>query len=257
MLDIDEAGPAAITYREIKRRIVNLHYGVGERLSEARLAEELGVGRSPIRTALLRLKSEGWISISPQSGTYIKAMTPREIREVTDLRMLLEMRATGDAAKRMSDAALADLRAEFDLRGPGILNGDADAFIALDNRLHAAIYDATDNRLISGILLELRDKVQWIRRVCSVSTERVQDGFREIERIFLGLERRDEAEAAQAMRDHVKNAAAFCEHLEPQRPETQKHRLSFRGRSAVAQTRLAAAQLDSRASDAGAYRKDG
>jgi DNA-binding GntR family transcriptional regulator len=256
MLDIDEAGPAAITYREIKRRIVNLHYGVGERLSEARLAEELGVGRSPIRTALLRLKSEGWISISPQSGTYIKAMTPREIREVTDLRMLLEMRATGDAAKRMSDAVLADLRAEFDLRGPGILNGDADAFIALDNRLHAAIYDATDNRLISGILLELRDKVQWIRRVCSVSTERVQDGFKELERILLALERRDEVEAAQAMRDHVKNAAAFCEHLEAQRPATQKHRLSSRGQSADEQIRLVAARLDSRVSGVGAYRKD-
>ncbi len=86
MLDIDEAGAASITYREIKRRIVDLQYGVGERLSEARLAEELGVGRSPIRTALLRLKAEGWIAIAPQSGTYVKAMTPREIREVADLR---------------------------------------------------------------------------------------------------------------------------------------------------------------------------
>src|SRR5882724_5248503 len=160
MRDSDEANAAYVTYREIKRRIVELHYGVGERLSEARLAVDLGVGRSPVRTALSRLKSEGWIAISPQSGTYVKAMTPRDIREVTDLRMLLEMRAAGDAATRMSDFVLKTLRADFRLQSRSIAKGDVDAFIALDNRLHSAIYDASDNRLVRQILLDLRDKVQ-------------------------------------------------------------------------------------------------
>lgn len=252
MLDTDEAGVASITYREIKRRIVDLQYGVGERLSEARLAEELGVGRSPIRTALLRLKAEGWIAIAPQSGTYVKAMTPREIREVADLRMLLEMRAAADAAVRMSDSVLEELRTEFRLRDASIASGDADAFIAVDNRLHSAIYDATDNRLIREILLDLRDKVQWIRRVCSVSTERVQDGFKELEPILSALERRDEVQAAQAMRDHVKSAAAFCERLEVEKqlPTT------FRARSIADQIRLKTARLDDWASGASKPGKD-
>jgi DNA-binding GntR family transcriptional regulator len=210
----DEANVAAATYREIKRRIVELHYGVGERLSEARLASDLKVGRSPVRTALSRLKSEGWIAISPQSGTYVKAMTPRDIRELTDLRMLLEMRAAGDAATRMADSALKTLRADFRLQSRAIAKGNVDAFISLDNHLHAAIYDAADNGLIRQILLDLRDKVQWIRRVCSVSIERVQDGLEELRCILIALERRDEARAAQAMRDHVQSAAAFCERLE-------------------------------------------
>ena len=210
----DDANVAATTYREIKRRIVELHYSVGERLSEARLAVDLGVGRSPVRTALSRLKSEGWIAISPQSGTYVKAMTPRDIRELTDLRMLLEMRAAGAAATRMSDAMLKTLRADFRLQSRSIARGDVDAFISLDNRLHSAIYDAADNRLVRQILLDLRDKVQWIRRVCSVSIERVQDGLEELRLILVALERRDEARAAQAMRDHVQSAAAFCEQLE-------------------------------------------
>jgi len=141
-------------------------------------------------------------------------MTPRDIREVTDLRMLLEMRAAGDAATRMSDFVLKTLRADFRLQSRSIAKGDVDAFIALDNRLHSAIYDASDNRLVRQILLDLRDKVQWIRRVCSVSIERVQDGLEELRSILVALERRDEGQAAQAMRDHVKSAAAFCEQLE-------------------------------------------
>jgi len=252
MLDTDEAGAASVTYREIKRRIVDLQYGVGERLSEARLAEELGVGRSPIRTALLRLKAEGWIAIAPQSGTYVKAMTPRKIRELADLRTLLEMRAATDAAVRMSDSALEELRTEFRLREASIASGDADAFIAVDNRLHSAIYDATDNRLIREILLDLRDKVQWIRRVCAVSTERVQDGFKELELILSALERRDEVQAAQAMRDHVKSAAAFCEQLEVEKQLP----MTFRARSIADQIRLKTARLDDGAAGPSKQRKD-
>jgi DNA-binding GntR family transcriptional regulator len=114
----------------------------------------------------------------------------------------------------MSDEMLATLRSDFKLHGSRIAKGDADAFIAIDNQLHSAIYDAADNKLICQILLDLRDKVQWIRRMCSVSMERVQDGFAELERVLSALERRDEDGAAQAMHDHVKSAAAFCAHLE-------------------------------------------
>ncbi|MEH2508919.1 DNA-binding GntR family transcriptional regulator [Nitrobacteraceae bacterium AZCC 1564] len=251
MLGIDDAGTSSITYREIKRRIVDLYYEVGERLSETRLAEDLGVGRSPVRTALLRLKSEGWIDISPQSGTYIKALTPHEIREVADLRALLEMRAASVAAMRISDDVLRELRAEFIERERDVNNGEADAFIAMDNRLHAAIYDVTDNSLIRNILLDLRDKVQWIRRVCAVSNERVQDGYKELERILAALEQRDEGQAASAMRDHVKSAAAFCEQL-----EVQKLRRQPRARFIVDQLRSSIAPFENETPPAGAFGKD-
>jgi DNA-binding GntR family transcriptional regulator len=85
LLQFEDASSTFTVYREIKRRIVDLQYGIGERLSEALLAEDLGVGRSPIRMALWRLELGGWVAISPHSGTYIKAMTIREVREVADL----------------------------------------------------------------------------------------------------------------------------------------------------------------------------
>jgi DNA-binding GntR family transcriptional regulator len=223
-VETDDFSAASVTYRELKRRILNLDYRVGERLSEARLAEDIGVARSPVRSALARLKSEGWIDVSPQSGTYVRSISLREIREITDLRTMLETRLAGDAASRISDAALAALRTEFEVHGRRIADGDAEAFISIDNRLHGEIYDAADNRLIRQILLDLRDKVEWIRRVCAVSLERVQDGFAELERILAALERRDERAAAQAMQDHVKRAAAFYEGLEETVPGVVRSR---------------------------------
>ena len=61
----DSANLAVHAYEAIKKRILEFHYRPGERLSEARLANDLGLGRSPIRTALAQLRNDGWISVSP------------------------------------------------------------------------------------------------------------------------------------------------------------------------------------------------
>lgn len=205
-----EMNPAMAAYQEIKRRIVEVEYVLGEKLSEARLIEELGFGRSPIRTALARLNNEGWISISPQSGTFVRALTNRDIEQVTELRRLLEMHATAEAAKKITDAELERIQRSFRALGPLIEAGDVEAFINLDKDLHNTIYVAADNEMIADILLDLRDKVQWIRRACSVSLERMLDGFHELEAINDALAARDAGKAAEAMRAHIVNAAAFC-----------------------------------------------
>ena len=67
-----EVSAVEAAYRHIKQRIIELAYPPGMKLSEVRLAREIGLGRSPLRSALARLKGEGWIAVSPQSGTYVK-----------------------------------------------------------------------------------------------------------------------------------------------------------------------------------------
>lgn len=212
---MSELNTAAEAYYEIKRRIVELEYGVGERLSETRIASELEMGRSPIRSALARLKSEGWIDVSPQSGTFVKALTSRDIEEVTELRTVLEMHAVRAAVARITAAELDSLHVAFDTLGPSIVAGRVELFIDLDKQFHLTIYQAANNALILEILTNLRDKVQWIRRACSVSPDRVQDGFHEIQHIFKAFEARDADAAAEGMRVHIQNAAAFCRMIDP------------------------------------------
>lgn len=207
--DSPETGAAA-AYREIKQRIVNLQYQPGEKLSEARLVAELRFGRSPVRSALARLGSEGWIDISPQSGSFVRALTDREIGDITALRVMLEMYCARVGAVRMSDTELARLRLAFATLGPPAAAGDVESFIDIDTKLHLALYHSTDNRVIAGILLDLHDKVQWIRRACAVSSERVQEGFGELEQIFGALLARDPEAAAARMKTHIESSAAFC-----------------------------------------------
>jgi DNA-binding GntR family transcriptional regulator len=205
----DDVNAALLAYREIKNRIVDLRYAAGEKLSETRLVAELGLGRSPIRTALARLKNEGWVAVTPQSGTYVRSLTEKEIEEVTDLRVLLEMHIARLAAVKITEPELRKLRRAFDLLQYQPMVNHMEEFLDFDSMLHTAIYRAADNALIEGILVNLRDKVQWIRRSNTVSVRRIEYALTELKRILRALEAGDAEATAARMAEHIRNAANF------------------------------------------------
>src|SRR5262249_16412853 len=145
---------------EVRRRIIELHYGPGDKLTEARLAIELGVGRSPIRTALSRLQTEGWVEVLPQSGTFVKGLSPTEVDEIFETRLVLETHLAGLAAKRISDEELRRLRSAFSSFGNRVTKAQAEEFLELDLMFHTTIYDAAGNGLMKRILIELIDKIR-------------------------------------------------------------------------------------------------
>jgi len=200
-------------YAAIKKRILDSRYMPGERLSEAQLVKELRLGRSPIRTALARLKSDGWIAVSPQSGTYIKSLSDREIADLVDLRLLLETRATALAAQAIDEDDLRKLRRAFTTFCPkGVADLDErafDDFNEFDSLLHLTVYRAAGNALIAEILANLLDKVQWLKTSARPSAARIRSGYTELRRILEALEARQPKEAAARMREHITNAADF------------------------------------------------
>ena len=200
-------------YEEIKRRIIDLVYAPGTKLSEARLAEELGCGRSPIRTAFARLQAEGFIAVSPQSGTYVRALTEQEITDIIDCRLLLETHVTRLAAKNMDAEALRRLRVAFRRLAPQGKEFSQDVFEdfnELDSMFHTTIYEAAGNEAMTGILFNLLEKVRWIKKSFPSTPKRMKLSFTEIERVLAALEKRDAGAAAQCMREHIGNAADFA-----------------------------------------------
>lgn len=197
-----------IAYHEIKSRILDLRYAAGAKLSETRLCAELGLGRSPIRTALARLKEEGWIVVTPQSGTYVKSLTAKDVAEVMDLRLLLEMHVTRIAAQQIGDSELARLRTSLSILKRRIGTAGLAGFADLDDQIHAAIYNAAGNTLITGLIQSLREKVRWV--LPSAATPLVlRHALRELELIVESLEARDPDVAADRMRAHVGDGGVF------------------------------------------------
>ena len=214
MATIKQYSTASVIYDEIKNRIINLHYFPGFKLSESRLASEFKLGRSPIRSALARLHSEGWIEVSPQSGTYVRELSEIEIEEIFEYRLILEVNATRLAAKNFSDKKLIQLRQAFNKLRPkkGIQTTypkTFDSFNELDSLFHAEIYRAAGNSLITETLLSLHDKVRWLKKLSPSTPARMRDLFSELDLILNALESRNPKEAAKYMQQHIENAADF------------------------------------------------
>jgi DNA-binding GntR family transcriptional regulator len=215
----NELNSAGVVYRELKRRITELFYKPGDRLSEVGIATELGFGRSPVRTAFSRLQSEGWIEISPQSGTFVRGLSDTEITEILETRVVLESYLAGRAATKISDAELVRLRAAFSAFGERVSSGRLDDYLELDLQFHLAIYQAAGNQLITGILVNLIDKVRWIRRGSAEHPLRINDAFAEIHAVLGALEARDAEAASAAMRTHIENTLAFRRNNPAQSPD--------------------------------------
>ncbi len=148
----DEAGNGSLTdraYREIEELIVTLQLAPGAVLTEAVLAERLGIGRTPVREALQRLGREGLVVILPRRGILVSEINVGDQLRLLEVRRELERLMARSAADRASDAE----RAEFTEIAEGMRaaaeTDDGIAFMRLDRALNLLVAEAARNSYAS------------------------------------------------------------------------------------------------------------
>jgi len=212
--------PSALAdaYQRIKDGILELRYQPGQKLSEAKLAADLNLGRSPVRSALARLERDGWVRVLPQNGTFVRRFSAEDIAAMSELRLLLEAHAASVAAMKVAPEELTPLREKFEaLKAKGAAR-NFDEFLELDDLFHGMIYRVAGNPFVTDILKNLRDQIHWVRVTTATLPGRVEESLREMDRVLHALEHRDPAAAADAMRQHIGNIAVSYEAV----PETHE-----------------------------------
>ncbi|OFR64207.1 GntR family transcriptional regulator [Corynebacterium sp. HMSC078H07] len=159
----DKVPAAERAYEHLKRRIIDDEVGDSEMLSEAALASELGMSRTPVREAFLRLEVEGFLKLYPKRGALVVPISPREIREVYEARMLVDEHSARHicslpAEERgliadVLDATIAEQHAALD-------KDDLRAYARLDAKFHQTIMDNGGNRLLANLGHTLRERQQ-------------------------------------------------------------------------------------------------
>jgi DNA-binding GntR family transcriptional regulator len=153
------------------------------------------------------------MDVSPQSGTYVRSLTEQEIHDLFDCRLLLETHVTRLAARNMDAEQVRKLRValrRLKPRGNGEPAQDVfDDFNEFDSMFHSTIYRTAGNALITGILLNLLEKAQWLKKSSPSTPRRMKLWFAELERVLEAIEARDADRAAEKMRLHIGNAADF------------------------------------------------
>lgn len=146
-------------YEMIRDEISNGRYKVGEHLTEGVLADRFAVSRTPVREAMRRLSSEGFVELSPHSGAVVKGWSRNDVREVFEIRAHLESMAAGLAARNSSPDDIAQLTGLCDAmeklarKEPHDVPG-----ISENNRaFHALILQMAGNVRMTEIALQLMD----------------------------------------------------------------------------------------------------
>jgi len=180
---VTEATSASeIAYADLKARILDGDLAGGMMVSEGSVADALGMSRTPVREAFLRLQAEGWMRLYPKRGALVIEVRPHELEDVVEARVLIETDSVRRLTRDRERAAeiVARLAEVIERQRSGYVAGDLAELSAADAAFHATIVEAGGNALLAGFFSTLRDRQQrmaarslWRRddRVESVLTE--------------------------------------------------------------------------------------
>lgn len=147
-------------YKRLKEMIRNGELKRGEKLVQERLAEALGVSRTPLRKALLALEKEYLVESIPRKGMYLRVLDYKEIIDIYVCREALEGMAVRLLAETKDGAVVAQLKACFGaFTSGGVINSDA--YAAADEMFHSLLIKLTANKPLDNVYFysKIHDKV--------------------------------------------------------------------------------------------------
>lgn len=189
---------------EIRARIIGGEIQLGEALSEVALAGSLGVSKTPVREALLRLEGEGLVDVHPQRGTFVFQMTATEVAALGEMRELLELAAVRMAMTREPERLAEALDGALAEMAVAIERNDWSLYRMLDGRFHGCFIAHSGNEFFGACYSAIAFRVNALRNRLSQNPDLNRRSFAE-HRAFADLVRRGEAgELTRQLGSHIR-----------------------------------------------------
>jgi DNA-binding GntR family transcriptional regulator len=190
-------------YQAIRDLIVSLELAPGAVIDEPELMERLGIGRTPVREALHRLALERLVEVYPRRGMFVTGVDVRELARLSEVRLVLEPEAARFAAERATDtdrAAIGELLEELAVGGR-----DDRELMALDERIHGAVYRAAHNDLLEATLSQYYVLALRIWSMALEQAHELEEAVEAHRALLEAIRDGDGPRAAETMRAHVQN----------------------------------------------------
>jgi DNA-binding GntR family transcriptional regulator len=179
-------------------------YALGSRLDQQALADELGVSIIPVRESLRQLEAEGLVSIYPRRGAYVTELSVEELKEVYEIREVLEELATQLAVPNLAAPDLEQLRAIIkDMKGATVAQ-DFPQLLELNRSFHFLIYGASGRPLLLQMISGLWDRSSLYRRLYVYLPERAPQALAEHNEIYTACQAGDAIQAGRAVRENIR-----------------------------------------------------
>ncbi|MEA2177668.1 MAG: hypothetical protein QOG77_965 [Solirubrobacteraceae bacterium] len=193
-------------YSELRRRIRENAYPSGSRLVESELADSLGVSRTPVRSALLRLHSDGLVELIPNRGAFVARWEEEDLEEIFGLRVVLESHGAALAARKMAPAQVDELKRlagemedALERAAPEYLDRCTD----LNNEFHLVVLRAAGNGRLVSLLSGIVDVPLIHRTMSRFTAEEIRRSWTQHRDLIAAMERSDPEWAEAVMRGHL------------------------------------------------------
>jgi DNA-binding GntR family transcriptional regulator len=200
-------------YAQILEKIVDGTLPAGYPLREGELAARFGVSKTPLRDALVRLQADGLVSIPPYRSAVVVGYSQQDLREIYEVRELVEGACAREAALTISTDDLAGLSqlmrdSAACLAGGEVAAGQAETLAGLIDRFDVIMYAQCRNGRINEMVANIRNHIQRIGRLTTRIPGRMVKSVHEHQAIYEAIVQRDGAAAEAAMRRHILSVMA-------------------------------------------------
>lgn len=194
-------------YRHTKGLILSGTVAGGDLLSEVAVADELGISRTPVHEAFLRLESENLLALAPRRGASVVPMAAEEARDVLEMREAIECSTARRAlsAGPLSPETIAELHQNLERQRETAADGAEGEFPELDTEFHAILIRASRNATAVQFTELLRDRQHRLRRqLLQVGPEEIASAMAEHQQMLAAAEAADADELCRLITAHIR-----------------------------------------------------
>jgi len=206
-------------YATLRDAIIRAELPPGRKLSENELATWLGVSRTPIREALVRLRDERLVAIVPQLGTFVSYISPQAVSDASFIREALECAAIRQTAVLATEDDIASLEENLRAQERAGERGDFDTFYVLDEDFHRVLCDLSGHATVWAVSQRAKGHLNRIRRLSIPMPTYIGEMIVEHRDVVAAVAEHDPDLAEERLRHHLRMVLREIPQIRSENPD--------------------------------------
>lgn len=208
-----------LVHARLRRQIIELELAPGTQLSEVEIGAQLGVSRTPVRESLILLAEEGLVEVYPQRGSFVGPIRYEDVVTAQFVRESIECTSLELGGSRVTEGAVAELRALIVRQREADRAGDDAAFFDLDEQFHQCLMAACGREPAWRVVAPAKAQMDRARRLSLPESGKMGDLIGQHERVVDALAARDVPAAVATLRSHLRLVLDDIRRMQQNRPE--------------------------------------
>lgn len=205
-------------YKLLKQLITRGTLKPGQKLNEIELGNQLGLSRTPIREAFMRLEHEGLLTIDPGKGALVSHVSKDDLAEIYPIVAALEGLAARIATPNIQSADIQKLRKLNQQLSRVSKSGNAAAYMRLNGELHQIYLDRCTNQRLTNLISSYKDQIYRFRLVSLSMPHRMDEAIEEHHHIIRAFEQKDPVLVQSLLTQHIENGGKSLEKMSDTTP---------------------------------------